>query len=399
MPAPHEILAALVQKPSRIVCGIMSGTSVDGIDVAVLRITGHGAATQAELLHYYETPFPEDVQQLILNNTEVSTSTISDICVLRTLLAQLYAQAVQECCAEAGMESGEIDIVGVHGQTLFHLPEPLEVAGYNIRSTLQSVNGPALAAELGVPVVSDFRSADMAVGGQGAPLVPYVDYMLFHSDDMNRAMVNIGGISNITWLPQHGSEDDVLAYDAGPGNMVVNALTRHFYGMEYDEDGKLARRGRLNQDLYTWMMAHPYFRREPPKTTGREMFGVAYIEQLLEMAGDFDITEPDDVIATASQMTVSCIASEIQSVAERIDSYAVYLCGGGSKNLFFLEGLKHALGPGIVHTSDEIGIHSDAKEAHCFAILANEWLHGNRANVPSVTGAAEKALLGSISIP
>lgn len=399
MSAPHEILAALAQKPSRIVCGLMSGTSVDAVDVALVRIAGCGRETEAELLQFHEAAFADEVRELILTNSEVSTSTVSDICVLNTLLAGLYAEAVEECCVRAGMSTEEIDLVGMHGQTLYHLPDALDVAGHAVRGTFQAGNAPALAAALGAPVVSDFRSADMARGGQGAPLVPYADYILYHSEETNRALVNIGGIANITWLPAHGAERDVLAYDAGPGNMVVDALMRYYFDAGYDDGGATARRGRLNRDLFGWMTAHPYFRKSAPKTTGREAFGQAYIDQLLEMAADFDITDPADIIATASQLTVSCIATELRAVADRIDSCAVYVSGGGAKNAFFMEGLRHALGPDIVYRSEDIGINGDAKEAMCFAVLANEWLFGNRANILSVTGAPEKALLGSISIP
>jgi len=399
MPAPHEILARLTQQPSRLVCGLMSGTSVDAVDAALVRISGSGTDTRAELVQAHELPFPDEARDMILNNAEVSTSTVSDVCVLRTLLAKLYAQAVRECCEKAAIEPSAIDLVGMHGQTLYHLPEPLEIAGYDIRSTFQCGNAPALAHELGVPVVSDFRSADMAAGGQGAPLVPYVDFLLYRSFEEHRILLNIGGIANLTWLPAGCMEDHVLAYDSGPGNIVLNALMHHFYGKQFDEGGAVARRGRLNQDLFGWMMSHPYFRKQPPKSTGREVFGMQYIEMLLEMARDFDIVDPEDIIATAAQMTVETIASGIEWVVEARMHYSGFVSGGGAKNEFFTEGLKHKLGPGILRPGGEIGINPDAKEAMCCAVLANEWLFGKKGNIPAVTGAAEKVLLGSLSLP
>jgi anhydro-N-acetylmuramic acid kinase len=399
MSAPHEQLQILADKPHRLVAGIMSGTSVDGIDVALVRIHGSGRDTKAELQHYYEMPIADEVRELILNNTEVSTSTISEICVLECLIAKLYSQAVHECCLQANIDLQTVDLIAMHGQTMFHIPDPVEVAGYSISSSYQCGSAPVIAADLGIPVISDFRSADMARGGQGAPLVPYVDYLLYHSVEQHRALVNIGGIANITWLPAGCLEDQILAYDSGPGNMVVNSLMRYFYNADYDIDGEVARKGILNQDLFGWMVSQPYFRKDPPKSTGRELFGQKFLEPLLEIANDFGINNPEDIIATAAQLTVWSISNEIKKITAGQLPIEVYICGGGSKNKFFIDGLRHNFGPGVVFDCSKLGINPDAKEAFCFAVLANEWLFGNRANVPTATGALTKALLGCLSLP
>ena len=396
--APLEILQQMMTKDTRLICGIMSGTSVDGIDVAVARISGGGRGTRVEVVAYTETYYPEEVQQLVFSNAEASTSNVNDICVLHTAIAHLYADAVKELCEEAGMNVQSIDLIGIHGQTIHHLPEPTQIGRHLVRSSLQIGSGPTLAALLGVPVLSDFRAADLAVGGQGAPLVPYVDYLLFRSSEEHRVMVNIGGISNITWLGAGCSEDDVIAFDAGPGNMIVDALVRKLYGREYDEGGAIARSGRVNPDLLAWMRGHEFFRLEPPKTAGREIFGTEFVGNFLQIATELDVQAPADMIATASECTVQSIVGAARAINPKSESFDLYLCGGGARNQFFREGLTFSLPHARMKQLSELGVDADAKEAVSFAVLANEWLQGNAANMPRVTGARRKVILGCLSL-
>ena len=396
--SPLHILTSLATKERLLICGIMSGTSVDAVDVALVSIQGSGTDTALRLLHYAETLYAEEVQQRIFDNMDASTSNVYDICVLDAVLARTYADAVSQTCADAGLSLRDIDLVGMHGQTLHHLPTPVQNGPYSIRSTFQAGSGSMLAALLGMPVVSDFRAADIALGGQGAPLVPYAEYLLCRSDEEDRVLLNIGGISNITWMPARCREEDVRAWDLGPGNMVVDALMRLFYGREFDEAGEVAASGRLNVDLLSWMMSHPFFKETAPKSTGREAFGRDFVDTMLQISRDLEVQSPADLVATASECTVRTIVREIQPLVSSGRPCSVYISGGGVKNNFFLTGLRHGLSTTNLYDAAALGIPADAKEAMCFALLANEWLHGNAANLPNVTGASRKIVLGSLSI-
>ncbi|MCB2203375.1 anhydro-N-acetylmuramic acid kinase [bacterium] len=396
---PLDILTRLVTRSERIVAGIMSGTSVDAVDVALVRLRGSGRSLKAELLHYSETLFAEELQNRIFANAEVSSSNVNDICLLHSALAHVYAAAVKGCVAEAGLDLEDVHLIGMHGQTLRHLPEPMEIGGHQVSSTLQVGSGSMLATQLRIPVVYDFRSGDMALGGQGAPLVPYTDGVLYRSEREHRVLLNIGGIANCSILPRGCAPSDVVAFDTGPGNMLVDALTRKYYGREFDEGGSIALSGSVNPDLLTWLRQHPYYRQRLPKSAGRELFGEDYLQNYLTLARELGVTEPPDIIATAAEITVYSIAAQLRPFCEEWDDVHLYVSGGGAHNRFFIDGLRYSLPRARVETSAAIGVDPDAKEAVAFAILANEWLMGNRAGLPLATGARRSALLGVLAIP
>jgi anhydro-N-acetylmuramic acid kinase len=396
---PLDTLTSLVTRPERIICGIMSGTSVDAVDVALLRVRGGGSALSLELLQYTETLYSEELQNRIFANAEVASSNVNDICLLHTALAHVYASAVRDCVREAGMEVDDVDLVGMHGQTLRHLPESMSIGGHDICSTLQIGSGPTLATLLQVPVVYDFRSGDMALGGQGAPLVPYTDALLFASDDEHRVLLNIGGIANCSILPRGCTPGDAVAFDTGPGNMMVDALMRKFYGREFDKGGVVAVSGNVHPDLLTWLRQHPYYRRRPPKSAGRELFGEDYLNDYLDLAAELGVREPADLVATAAEITVRSITAQLRALTEEWDGFHLIVSGGGAHNRYFLEGLRYGLPNARVDTGSVLGIDPDAKEAIAFAVLANEWLMGNTAAIPRVTGARRPGLLGALAIP
>ncbi len=396
---PLDILTRLVTASDRLVGGIMSGTSVNGIDVALVRIRGGGLHTKTELLHFREMLFAEELQTRIFANSEVSSSNVNDICLLHAALSHAYAAAVEETCRAAGIGVEELDLIGMHGQTLRHLPEPMEIAGSSIRSSLQIGSGPMLATLLDVPVVYDFRSSDLVLGGQGAPLVPHVDYLLFRSEKENRVLLNIGGIANVTLLPRGCDADEVIAFDTGPGNMIIDGLMRKFYGREFDEDGAVAGSGTVNVDLLSWMMQHPFYRQPPPKSTGRELFGEDYLSDFLHVARELSVRDTNDLVATAAEATVRSISWQIHAVAEAWDSFHLYVSGGGARNRFLVDGLRHACSNARVQDASVLGMHPDVKEAVAFAVLANEWLMGNTASIPAATGAARPAVLGAFALP
>lgn len=375
----------------------MSGTSLDGIDAVLLRVRGNGVDTAFTQMASAMYPFPRGVKKLLLKNSHPDTSRVDEIARLNFLVAELYADAVKLLVQQAGKKLSDIALIGSHGQTIQHLPKPATMFGRKIRATLQIGDPSVLAALTGICTVGDFRVADMAVGGQGAPLVPYFDWLVFRSPAKNRLLLNIGGISNLTVLPKRCSPDDVFAFDTGPGNMVVDSLMHEFYGKPFDHDGRTAASGAVSFELFDQMIKHPYLHARPPKSTGREEFGKEFVEQFLKKAKNYD---REDIVATASQFTAYAIYAGYRRFVERrmkVDELIV--SGGGARNRFFLDELRRYFAGSRVMTIEELGLSSDMKEAICFAILANEALAGHPTNLPGVTGAKKKVILGKICNP
>jgi anhydro-N-acetylmuramic acid kinase len=333
---------------------------------------------------------------LILKNSQPSTSRVDEISRLDFLLAELYADAVKAVARRAGVKISEIDLIGSHGQTIQHLPKPYRIFGKNLRATFQIGDPSVLATRLGITTVGDFRVADMAAGGQGAPLVPYVDWLLFRSRTKNRALLNIGGIANVTLLHGGCSQEEVIAFDTGPGNMVIDSLMERLYGTRYDRNGEVASRGRVDVSLLMWMMKHPYLKIKPPKSTGREDFGVPFIDALIRRSKR---TKPEDIVATASMFTSLSVFDALRRHVPEFIVDELIVAGGGCRNRYLVESLRSLFGMTVVRLSEEFGISPEAKEAICFAILANEAIAGRPANLPSVTGARRSVLLGKVCRP
>jgi anhydro-N-acetylmuramic acid kinase len=385
------------RKRHRFIAGLMSGTSVDGIDAVLVRVWGSGAATGFEQVAYVECPFPPAVKAMILRNSLVPTARIDDLTRLNMLLPQLYADAVKAVARKGRVPLWKIDLIGCHGQTVHHLPAPVRIAGKTVRATLQLGDVAALATLTGITTVGNFRTADMAVGGQGAPLVPYFDWLMFRSEEHSRLLLNIGGIGNITVLPAGCAAADVFAFDTGPGNMIVDGLMKRLYKRPYDSGGKTAASGRPLPALLGWLLKDPYLRQRPPKSTGRELYTEAFLDEVLARSKR---AAREDIIHTAALYTpLSVRDAYVRFVAKRTKVDEVIVSGGGAKNLFFMEALNGLFGEARVSTADEVGMSSDAKEAICFAILANETVHGKPANLPRVTGAKRAVVLGVVSRP
>jgi len=383
----------LWNKPARLVVGLMSGTSADGIDAVLTRITGSGLSTRVEQLGFVFLPFDTDTRAAILRMCGGESGGTREVCLLGTHLGKLYAEAVRTLLKSAGTDT--VDLIGCHGQTVYHIPEETPYLGTSLRGTLQIGDPSYLAEEFGCPVVSDFRIRDMAAGGYGAPLVPYTEFLLYRSETEDVALQNIGGIGNITLLPAGCSLDAVTAFDTGPGNMVMDALAMQLTDgkMGYDAGGKLAAAGTVIPELLTWMLQDPYLDRQPPKTTGREYYGAAYVEKLLRF-GDYPLR---DVLATATAFTAETIALGLRRFAPKLPCRLV-VAGGGSKNPTLLRFLQDALPEVQVQTQEDLGLDSDAKEAVAFAILANEALFGICNNAPSATGAEHGVVMGRINL-
>jgi anhydro-N-acetylmuramic acid kinase len=368
----------------------MSGTSLDGIDVAIVDIDGHHIRTAA----VHTAPYPEPVRDAILGVSNTTTTT-ARIARLHFLLGELYARAVEETCRRSRIAVRSIELVGCHGQTIYHQGDAERFLGRPVAATLQIGEAGVIAERVGAPVVSDFRTRDIAAGGKGAPLVPYVDYLMFRHPRRGRVALNIGGIANITAIPPGARPDLVMAFDTGPGNMVMDALAAEFTRgrQRFDRNGRIAARGTVNRRLLDRLLRDPYYTRRPPKTAGREQYGTDFVARLKASGLSFP-----DLIATATALTASAIAAGIEKFVKprmRVDELIV--SGGGVHNLRLMEYLT-ALLPGVrITTSEEFGVNVDAKEAVAFAVLAYETHRRRPSNLPSATGARRPVVLGKLT--
>ncbi len=394
-------LQGLWDKPARVVVGLMSGTSLDGVDAVAARMEGSGTDLSLEVLSFVSTPYPDDLRDLLLGVSAPEGSSVLEISQLNVRLAHVYADAVREAARGARLPLGGVDLVGSHGQTIHHVPEPMDCAGLAVTSTLQIGDPSALANLLDLPVVGDFRIADMALGGQGAPLVPYFDYVYFRDDVETRGLLNIGGIANVTVIPAGGGPDDVYAFDTGPGNMVIDSLSRILFDEPYDEAGRHATDGTFDEGMMADLLEDPYFTQEPPKSTGREYFGAAYAERIVTRCREaLGNPQPEDVMATGAMLTVlSIYQAYARFIRKRSELDALIVSGGGRHNAFLMDRLKNTFAPIPVKTVDEFGLDADAKEALCFAVLAHEAVNGVPTNMPSVTGASDRTILGKLCVP
>ena len=363
--------------------GLMSGTSSDGVDAALVRIKG---ANVKFIHHSYLRYSPSLRKQIYKVSGLERKGSVSLLCTLNFQIGEVFAQAALKCAGEAGIPLGQIDAVASHGQTVLHQPPK----GGRMGSTLQIGEASVIAQRTGVTVVSDFRAADMALGGQGAPLVPYADHVLFRKR-ATCCVHNIGGISNVTVVTPR--LDDVTAFDTGPGNSLIDDAMRMLYGKSLDRGGSTARKGRPDKALLGRLLRHPYFSKRPPKSTGKETFGPAYLKKILRGAR----VNPEDVVSTLTLFTARSIAGAYEKyVFPKHEIREAIFSGGGIKNRYMMSLLKDML-PVRVRTVDEFGIPSGAKEALSFAVLAQGTLDGKPTGLPGVTGAKKGVLLGKIT--
>ena len=387
---PLAELFALRSLEERRIVGLMSGTSADGIDVAIVALRGHGAQTELKVEHFETVPHAPTLRRRIWGLTDGNASTI---CELNFLIGEAFAGATLQAAQHAGIAPSELDLVGSHGQTARHQPPG---QGPGCACTLQIGEGAVIAERTGLPVICDFRVADVAAGGQGAPLIPLVDYLLFRDPTETRVLLNLGGIANLTVVT--AERDKVEAFDTGPANMLLDAVARSASGghATFDRDGRLAAQGRCDQLLLAELLRLPFFGREPPKSTGRELFGRDFIYPLLDRYA----SRLPDLMATLVGLTVESIASAIERfVLSHHQVREVLVSGGGVHNPCVMEGLARRLEPLRVRGLDELGIDPDAKEAVGFAVLANETLFGSPGNLPRATGAGGDRVLGKIALP
>ena len=365
---------------------------MDGIDAALVRVSGSGENTEVRIEDFICREYSDAAREFLLSPGSLNAGSLSD---LNFLLGQEFAAAVFDLLRKASLKATDVDLVGTHGQTVFHNPPSL---GGTVSSTLQLGEADVICEATGITTVGDFRTRDVAAGGEGAPLMPYVDYLLFSETGKNVIAQNIGGISNCTLVT--GKSGELLAFDTGPGNSLIDSVVRLASGGEksFDEDGEMARRGSVKEELLRSLMKNPYFDIEPPKSTGRELFGEEMVTRLFPLVEKKDVSFAD-LLRTLVEFTVCSIVSAYEKfVYPRADVREVILSGGGARNPVMVSRLREKLAPTRLCLSDEYGISADAKEAVGFAVLANEAVCANRANVPEVTGAREATVLGKISI-
>ncbi|HXE90407.1 MAG TPA: anhydro-N-acetylmuramic acid kinase [Terriglobales bacterium] len=403
-----------------IVAGVMSGTSADGIDVALVRLTGRGWKTRFSLVKHARYPYPQAVRGAVLAAMNARAAAVADLAQLNFLLGELYAEAVLKTARRAGLQ--RVELVGCHGQTLYHQGVPRPFLGHDIAATWQTGEGAVIAARVGAPVVSDFRPADMAAGGQGAPLVPFLDYLVYRDQRVGRIVQNLGGIANLTAIPAGAAPEHVVAFDTGPGSMVIDGVMQRLYGRAYDHRGGVAARGRVREDALQTVLARRFFRQRPPKTAGREQFGREFVSDFLRLCRG---AKKDDIVATATALTARSVAQALRRfvltaetrrpggssqfsvlnsqrqtpIPHRGAFRELVASGGGTKNRTLMQMLAQELEPlGLrLRRSDEFGVPAEAKEAIAFAVLAYQTCMSQPGNLPAATGARQAAVLGKVS--
>jgi len=382
-----------------LVLGMMSGTSADGIDVALAHISGAPPRLKAKLLGHTSVKFPPVIRKEILRIAEQQPISAGELSQLNFRLGELFAGAALTACRHFKVSPRRISLIGSHGQTIFHQGRAISYFGAPTASTLQIGEPSVIAARTGITTVGDFRPADIGLGGQSAPLVPYVDYLLYRHEKLGRVSLNLGGIANITVLPAAAKPKQVIAFDTGPANMLIDALVTHFTRgrQRFDENAHFASSGRRIPALLDELMKDPYLKLGPPKSTGREYYGRAYTKKLLAL-GRKHHAKPNDLIRTATLFTALSVVDALNRfVLPRIKIHQLIVSGGGAHNPLILAQLSAALSNIEVLPSSRLGIPEDAKEAFAFALLAYETFHQRPANLPSATGARGPAILGKIS--
>jgi anhydro-N-acetylmuramic acid kinase len=372
--------------------GLMSGTSADGVDAVVVDIHRNGVKVLAFDTFSYSTPLRRSILALCKPNS----GSVADICHLNFVLGEVFAESIMKLCRNSGIDLRTVDLLGSHGQTIYHNPKGKRFGNHVVRSTLQIAEPSVIAQRAGVTTVADFRPRDMAANGQGAPLVPFADYVLFRDRQRTRAVQNIGGIANVTYLPEDCGLENIIAFDTGPGNMIIDGLVSLISRgrRKFDRAGKLAARGTVDESLLKDVLRHPFLRRRPPKSTGHEEFGRHYFSSLHHKMMKKSLSG-EDMIATATAFTAATIAHAYQRFLPEMPD-EVILCGGGARNRTLIDMLRQRLEATKILMSDDLGISCDAKEAVSFAILAHATIKGVANNVPSATGARQPLVLGKI---
>jgi len=387
----------IAKKDSKLIVGLMSGTSLDGLDIALCEVRGSGIQTQIEMLAFetieYADPFRENIKAVFSKDTV----DMRLLCVMNASIGIEHARLVNAVLAKWKVRAEDVDLIASHGQTIFHAPKAHNATNEYPNSTLQIGDGDHIAVNTGIITVSDFRQKHIAAGGEGAPLVIYGDYLLFADSNENRILLNIGGISNFTFLPAEGQVDDLISTDVGPGNTLMNQYIQQHYSKPYDKDGTIAASGKVNNALLAALSEHPFFSYCFPKTTGPEDFNLFFLSNAQIKSNTITISHTD-VMATLCAFTAKSIAQAVTAITDQYTNLKIYVSGGGHKNPTLLKMLAEYLPDILIESTFTLGIDPDAKEAILFALLANETVAGAATTFPKMTGAPA-VCFGKISFP
>jgi anhydro-N-acetylmuramic acid kinase len=388
-------LIKLIKKKERKVIGILSGTSIDAVDIVLLKIIGTGVDSNIQVIDFQSFKIPVNLKEFILKCSRKGENDVEDICKLNFIIGKLFADNINKFLKNKKIASNSIDLIGSHGQTIYHIPKITNEFGIKTKSTLQ-VGDPSVIANLtGITTIGDFRTADVAVDGDGAPLVPYLDYILFTEKNKSKILINIGGIANLTFLKKNCKINEVIAFDTGPGNMLIDGLCKFYYGINYDKNSQIALKGKLNKSLFNFLFNEDYyFKSNPPKSTGREYYGKTFLRKILNRTYHMP---KEDVIRTVTEFTGYSIYYNIKNFLNvENDIPEILVSGGGSENIIIMDTMKFLIKNFNIKKLEYKGINSANKEAVLFAVLANETISQKYNNVPSATGAKKNVLLGKI---
>jgi anhydro-N-acetylmuramic acid kinase len=394
-----EKLYNIASKPERLIIGLMSGTSFDGLDVALCRIKESGPGTEVELVQFETSSYQNDFKEELKTIFSRRDADLEKVCLLNEWVAIQHATIINDCLQKWGYSKNDIDLIASHGQTIYHAPKFLHGKEKFPNATLQIGDGDHIAINTGIITISDFRQKHIAAGGEGAPLAVYGDYFLFSKKGENRIMLNIGGIANFTFLPGDLDGTKILCTDVGPGNTMMDAFVqKHFPGKYFDEGSGIAKKGKVNDNLLKELKAHSFFAGDFPKTIGPELFNLAYLQNAIEASAIRSISN-EDIMATLNRFSAETTAEAIKRCIEKNETYSIYTSGGGMHNPLLMENIQSQL-PGMkFYTTDTLHIAPDAKEAVLFALLANECVCGEKINVGKGRNKIPSVTMGKISFP
>ena len=390
-------LYEIAQKPSRRILGLMSGTSLDGLDIALCELKGAGKNTSFSLLHFTTVPYTDEMKQEILSIFSKQSVSLEKLTLLNPWIALQNATMINATLKDWGISSSSVDLIASHGQTIFHSPKSLHPLDEFGPATLQIGDGDHLAVHTGIITISDFRQKHIAAGGEGAPLAVYGDYLIATDAIENRLLLNIGGIANFTYLPAGGDFDQVFSTDTGPGNTLMDTFMRVHFNQSFDKDGEMAKKGVVNHDLLKAMKQDSFFELSLPKTIGPELFNLNFLEES-QLSSKTTTIAAEDIMATLNRLSAETIVDTIYKIVPTNDKFTIYVSGGGIHNVHLIQHLKSLLPQISIQSSEMIGIQPDAKEAILFALLANETVAGT----PMLAGGNATKMpisMGKISLP
>jgi anhydro-N-acetylmuramic acid kinase len=386
-------LCQIVAKQERMIIGLMSGTSLDGLDLALCRISGSGMNTRVRLIEFETISYQESFKEEVRSVFSKRSVDLEKVCLLNAVIGDLHGRYINEFLKRCKISPEDVDCIASHGQTIYHAPKTLHKYPDYPNATMQIGDGDHIAVKTGIITLSDFRQKHVAGGGEGAPLALYGDYLMFTSPEEDRVLLNMGGISNFTFLPKDGDSTKIISTDIGPGNTMIDALAQKYFNVPFDEDSRIARTGTVDELLLAEMLSHPFFHEALPRSTGPELFNLGFIDSAIERH-TLGPLKPEDILKTATMLTARTIARQLQEQYPAV-GLSIYASGGGAHNPMIMDEIAALLPHCTIGTSDDLGISGDAKEAVLFAVLANETLSGSVVNI----GNAPAVTMGKISLP